>query len=214
MPRPSNTAERRAQIARALLKIMAERGYEGASIGAIAAAAHIAPGLVHYHFESKREILLAAVALLAQDHRDRLDRLLAAAGDDPAAELRAFIDAHLRVGEQADPAALACWICVGGEALRDDGVREAFAGALEGAVQRLVAIARRGARARVFSLPRAEIDAAAAAVVATLQGYFVLAATARHLIPPGSAADAAWAMASGLFGLSSPATPATRRASR
>ncbi|WP_437827286.1 TetR/AcrR family transcriptional regulator [Sorangium sp. So ce1153] len=213
MPRPSNTAERRAQIARALLKTMAERGYEGASVGAIAAAAQIAPGLVHYHFESKREILLAAVELLAQDHAERLERLLAAAGDDPAAELRAFIDAHLRAGDSADPQALACWICVSGEALRDAGVRAAFAGALEDAVRRLVAILRRGARARVFSLPRAEVDAAAAAIVAAIQGYFVLAATARELIPPGSAASATWAMASGLLGLSS-STSSTRKASR
>ncbi|AUX39688.1 hypothetical protein SOCE26_010830 [Sorangium cellulosum] len=210
MPRPSNTAERRAQIARALLKIMAERGYEGASVGAIAAAAHIAPGLVHYHFESKREILLAAVELLAQDYAGRIERQLAAAAGDPAAELRAFIDAHLRAGEGADPSALACWICVSGEALRDADVRRAFAGALEGAAQRLVAIARRGAREGVFSCARGDVDAAAAAIVATIQGYFVLAATARELIPPGTAADATWAMASGLFGVSSTPEEASR----
>ncbi|WP_437332320.1 TetR/AcrR family transcriptional regulator [Sorangium sp. So ce394] len=210
MPRPSNTAERRAQIARALLEVMAERGYEGASIGAVAAAAHIAPGLVHYHFESKREILLAAVELLARDHEGRIERRLAAAAGDPEAELRAFIDAHLRVGEGADPRALACWIWVSGEALRDADVRKAFAGALEGAVKKLAAIVRRGARARVFSCARGDVDAAAAAIVAAIQGYFVLAATARDLIPPGSAAGATWAMASGLLGLSSAARKASR----
>lgn len=189
---------------------MAERGYEGASIGAIAAAAHIVPGLVHYHFESKREILLAAVELLAQDYEARIERCLAVAAGDPEAELRAFIDAHLRVGEGADPQALACWICISGEALRDAGVQKAFAGALESAVRRLAAIVRRGARERVFSRARVDADAAAAAIVATIQGYFVLAATARDLIPPGSAAGATWAMASGLLGLSF----GTRKASR
>ncbi|WP_437721071.1 TetR/AcrR family transcriptional regulator [Sorangium sp. So ce861] len=210
MPRPSNTAERRAQIARALLEVMAERGYEGASIGAVAAAAHLAPGLVHYHFESKREILLAAVELLARDHEGRIERRLAAAAGDPEAELRAFIDAHLRVGEGADPRALACWICVSGEALRDADVQKAFAGALESAVKKLAAIVRRGARERVFSCARGDVDAAAAAIVAAIQGYFVLAATARDLIPPGSAAGATWAMASGLLGLSSAARKASR----
>ncbi|XXX73151.1 TetR family transcriptional regulator [Sorangium sp. So ce134] len=210
MPRPSNTAERRTQIARALLEVMAERGYEGASIGAVAAAAHIAPGLVHYHFESKREILLAAVELLARDHEGRIERRLAAAAGDPESELRAFIDAHLRVGEGADPRALACWICVSGEALRDADVQKAFAGALAGAVGKLAAIVRRGARERVFSCARGDVDAAAAAIVAAIQGYFVLAATARDLIPPGSAAGATWAMASGLLGLASAARKASR----
>lgn len=36
MARPGNTVERRAQIARALLKVMARRGYDGASIAAVA----------------------------------------------------------------------------------------------------------------------------------------------------------------------------------
>jgi TetR/AcrR family transcriptional repressor of bet genes len=43
------------------------------------------------------------------------------------------------------------------------------------------------------------IDAAASALVATIQGYFVLAATARSLIPKGSAASSTKKMAEGLL---------------
>ena len=47
MARPSNTEERRQQIVQGLLRVMAERGYERASIAEIARAAGLTPGLVH-----------------------------------------------------------------------------------------------------------------------------------------------------------------------
>ena len=66
MPRPSNTQERRQQIVEALLDVMAAEGYAGASIQAIAAAAGLNPGLVHYHFKSKQQVLLHAIETLGQ----------------------------------------------------------------------------------------------------------------------------------------------------
>ena len=44
------------------------------------------------------------------------------------------------------------------------------------------------------------IDVAVAGIIALIQGYFVLATTARAMIPRGSAAHAARAMAKGLLG--------------
>ena len=43
---------------------MADRGYERASVTAIAKAAGLTPGLVHYHFHNKKEILLALVTFV------------------------------------------------------------------------------------------------------------------------------------------------------
>src|SRR5262245_52255763 len=125
MPRPSNTEKRRAQISRALVKVMAKHGYGGASIAGIAKAARLTPGLVHYHFENKQEILLAALRDLVARHNDTLESRLAAAGD-PVAEVAAFIDLHLGLGADADPEALACWILLSGEALREPRVRIEF----------------------------------------------------------------------------------------
>src|SRR6185295_16459726 len=103
MPRPSNTDERRAQITGALIKVMARRGYDGAAITDVARAERLTPGLVHYHFDNKREILLAALAELVTRHQARLELRLTAAAGDPAAELAAFIDFHLGLGADADP---------------------------------------------------------------------------------------------------------------
>jgi TetR/AcrR family transcriptional regulator, transcriptional repressor of bet genes len=199
MPRPSNTDERRAQITGALVKVMARNGYGGASIADIAKTARLTPGLVHYHFESKQEILLAALADLAARHEAHLEARLATAEADPAAQVAAFIDLHLGLGADADPEALACWILLSGEALREEKVRIEFERALQSLTARLAGLIRRGVEQRVFRCE--SIDAAASAIVALIQGYFVLAATARKLIPKGSAAPAAKQLAGALLRL-------------
>jgi TetR/AcrR family transcriptional regulator, transcriptional repressor of bet genes len=199
MARPSNTDERREQITQALVKVMSRRGYDGASIGDIAKAARLTPGLVHYHFKSKQEILLEALRRLVVHHESRLDARLAAVQGDPAKEVEAFIDLHLGLGADADPEALACWILLSGEALREPKVRAEYAGELERLAKRLSEIIRRGIKSRAFSCAPAEADAAASALVATIQGYFTLAGTARSVIPKGSAAASTKKMARGLL---------------
>lgn len=197
MARPTNTEQRRAQITRALVKVMARRGYDGASVAEIAKAARLTPGLVHYHFASKQEILLAALAELVGRHDARLEARLAEAGGDAGAELAAFIDFHLGRGADADPEALACWILLSGEALREPKVRVPFERALQSIAERAAAIIARGVQQGVFACD--EIPAAASALVALIQGYFVLAASARAVIPEGSAAACAQRMALGLL---------------
>jgi TetR/AcrR family transcriptional repressor of bet genes len=198
MGRPTNTDERRAQIAAGLIKVMAKRGYDGASIAEVAKAARLTPGLVHYHFKDKEEILLVALANLVGQHDARLGERLASAAGEPPRELEAFIDFHLGLGADADPQTLACWILLSGEALRRPQVRTGYEQAITSTAQRLAEIIRRGVAAGVFQC--ASPEAAASAVVAAMQGYFVLAATARSAIPKGSAARSVKQMAQGLLG--------------
>ena len=205
MARPSNTAERRLQIARALLKVMARTGYAGAAVSDVAKLAQLTPGLVHYHFKNKLEILLVAIDELEGEYQRQLDARLAAAGGDPERELRAFVDAHLRLGRDADRGKLACWIDVSGEALREPRVKKAFARVLSRSTARLRDILARGIASGRFR--SGEPEAAAAAIVAAIQGYFVLGGTARELVPRGSAARATHAMCDGLLGLG----PRTRK---
>src|SRR5262249_60973142 len=123
MGRPSNTLERRAEIANALLTVMATHGYEGATIHRIAKAARLSPGLLHYHFEEKQEILVYLVEQLAAGLEYRLEARLAKAGKSPRARLHALVDAHLALGADPDPAALPAWVVVAGEALRHRAIR-------------------------------------------------------------------------------------------
>ena len=119
MGRPANTAERRQQIVGGLMKLIARKGYAGASIQDIAREAGLASGLVHYHFESKQEILLTLFAQLEDLVKQRLDARLAAlpAAGDPRAALDALIDAFLAIDEKADQRAVLCWTMISAEAI-------------------------------------------------------------------------------------------------
>lgn len=197
MARQSNTDERRAQIVRGLMAVMATHGYEGASVADVAAHAGLTPGLVHYHFKNKLEILVELVRQLARDHLALVDSATSTAGD-PSAEIKTFIDVHLGTEQHANPEALACWVLATAEAVRDKRIRREVEHLLGELATRLEAIIKRGMAAKVFA--RTDARAATAAVLATIQGYFVMSATARDVIPPGSAARTTLAMVHGLLG--------------
>lgn len=63
MPRRSDTspAETKARLLDAAADVFAERGLAGASLAEIAARAGFTRGAVHWHFESKEQLLLAVV---------------------------------------------------------------------------------------------------------------------------------------------------------
>lgn len=198
MPRPSNTARRRQEIVHGLQRLMATRGYERTSVARIARAAGLTPGLIHYHFDSKQEILLALVERIRQVVRERLERRLSRAGRGTRARLFAYIDAHLALGPDSDPEAMACWVAIGAEALRQPEVRRIYAEALrqdldvlEGLLRDLLASEGRS----THSAP-----AMAAGLLATIEGAYQLGCAAPGTIPRGSAAPMLRKMAEGLIG--------------
>ena len=196
MARPSNTDERRQQIVEGLLKVMAARGYERASVAEVARAAGLTAGLVHYHFKDKQEILLGLVERLSAGLRERVEARLAKAGPGSRARLDAFLDAHLALGEGADPQAVAAWVALSAEAVRQPEVRQAYARVLELELEQLKGLTRAALVEAHGSGGGAR--AIAAALFAAIQGFFVLAAAAPGVTPPGSAAASARRMAAGL----------------
>jgi TetR/AcrR family transcriptional regulator, transcriptional repressor of bet genes len=199
MARPSNTEERRQQIVQGLLRVMAERGYERASIAEIAKAAGLSPGLVHYHFKDKQEILLTlAEQLAARVHERVASRLARVKGGDARARVDAFLDAFLATGADADPASVASWVTISAEAIRQREVRAIYEKVVRTDLEHLEELV--GA---VTGKRRAR--AVAAGLFAAIQGYFVLAASVPGLVPPGSAASTVKRMAAGLLDLAQPA---------
>ncbi|MBU8899899.1 TetR/AcrR family transcriptional regulator [Corallococcus sp. H22C18031201] len=193
MPRPTNTEERRQQIVTGLLRVMAERGYERASVNEIAKAAGLSAGLVHYHFKDKQEILLTLVAQLAETARARVARRLAKARPgDERARVGAFIEGFLATGADADPSAVAGWVTISAEAIRQPEVRAVYEGVVRADLAQLESLV-----AELTGKRRAR--AVAAGLFAAVQGYFVLAASAPDLVPPGSAAGTVKRMAAGLL---------------
>ena len=114
MGRPSNRAERRRQILAAFARVLADHGFAGATVAAIAQEAGVTPGLVHYHFDSKAELLEALVDELVRGFRERVhDR------EEEGDALDAYGDAALALDERSDLTAARCWVGVFAEALRD-----------------------------------------------------------------------------------------------
>jgi len=188
MPRKPNTELRRQQIVAGLLKTIATQGYTGATVQAIAAAAGLAPGLVHYHFHDKREILVTLVDQLTgyASQRFQARAVLAVNAEE---RLRAYIDARLAYGSDANPDAVAAWVMIGAEAVRDPDVREVY----QRAVREEFALVRKLLRACLVEAGKRvrKLDAFAAALLAFVEGVFVLASNARTIIPSGFAADMA-----------------------
>lgn len=165
---------------------MAERGYDGASIQAIARRAGLAPGLVHYHFTSKQEILLEAVRELTRVAERRFEAL-ARRAKTPRDRLRAFIDSRLATGKGASAPAVAGWVVVGAEAVRQPEVKAAH----EDAIRAQLAVLERLLRAHAGdALPEVEARHLAAIVLAAIEGAFQLSVSARNVMPTGYAATA------------------------
>lgn len=126
MGRRPNTESRRRQIIDALLREIAETGYERTSTVSIAARAGLAPGLIHYHFKSKEEILLALVdELIAFAQLSGAAAMDAAAAPD--AKLAAYISARVGLGPQADENQVKAWVAILAEAMGLASVRSRVA---------------------------------------------------------------------------------------
>jgi TetR/AcrR family transcriptional repressor of bet genes len=175
---------------------MAKRGYEGAALSDVAAEAGLTQGLIHYHFRDKLEILLEAQRILMSRHLVALGTAVYSAGS-PIRQVAAFIDFHLGLGTTKNPEALACWITLIGEAIRHPSVRDDFEKLTRSLAEMLTAIVRQGKSDKLFRC--GDSSTAAAALVAAIQGYLVLAATARSVIPKASAAASTKLMADGLL---------------
>jgi TetR/AcrR family transcriptional repressor of bet genes len=194
--RPSNKSERRAQIVDGLLSVIQRTGYEGATIQAIGKAAGLLPGLVHYHFKTKHEVLVALIetltALLEQRYQARL-----AQAETPGARLDALIDAHVALGRDADPRAVAAWNVIGAEAVRDSEVRALYRAALARNLSEMRSLVRLNlvAQRRVTR----ESTRIAAALVSAIEGAYRMGAVAPKQLPRGYAAPMLRRMAHSLI---------------
>lgn len=70
--------QKREQIIEAAYQVMSEKGYENASIKDIANAAGITPGLVHYYFRNKEEILMELLTAASNQYTLDMQRVQSA----------------------------------------------------------------------------------------------------------------------------------------
>ena len=193
MPRPQNKEQRRSEIIGGLARVMADQGYAKATIQAISKAAGLTPGLVHYHFENKQEILLALIERLASVVRARLDTDAA----DPTDKIDAAIDALVGTKGGIESEAVACWVVIGAEAVRQPEVQGLYEALIREAIEQFASAFRSAMHKQGRS--DATAPSAALAVVAAMEGFFRLAAGSPSCVPSGSAASSIKQIARGFL---------------
>ena len=82
MARPSVEAERREQIMAATRRVLVTRGLTLLRVSDVAKAASLSPGIIHYYFDSKEELLRATFDDAFHSSLDRRKSIIAK--DEPA----------------------------------------------------------------------------------------------------------------------------------
>lgn len=85
----------RERLIIAAARVLGERGYEGATLSRVCAAAGILPGSLYHHFKSKEELFITLHAEGFKQLNEAVDSALAATGTDPWSRLEAACAAHL-----------------------------------------------------------------------------------------------------------------------
>jgi len=154
--------KRRAELVEAFARVLAEHGYAGATIAAVADAAGVAPGLVHHHFADKADLLASLLRTLMERFRRRTQVMEGSV--DP---LTAYALAAVRLDAGADAVAARCWVGVLAEAVRDPALFAQVRRLLDSEVEAI----RRRSSSRLS-------EKSASAVLAFILGALVLGAFA------------------------------------
>lgn len=85
----------RQQLLAAARNLFAKHGYDAVSTRALAEAAQVNPAMISYYFDNKQGFYEAMLADVFQPLVQRLDGLLASAGDQPR-PIHTFLDTYMR----------------------------------------------------------------------------------------------------------------------
>jgi TetR/AcrR family transcriptional repressor of bet genes len=89
---------RQLQLIEATIATIGRRGYAATTLSHVASAAGMSPGIVNFYFRTKEQLLAATLEFIAGEYESSWRTQLAAAGDSPAAQLEAMIEADFSPG--------------------------------------------------------------------------------------------------------------------
>jgi len=191
MGRPQNTQQRKQEIVSALLRVMAEHGYEKASVQVIAKEAGLAPGLIHYHFKTKQDILLALVNWIASSATERFQKMESDI-NAPWDKLETFVKARLETGDTQMPEVVSAWVVIAGESLRQPEVKKIYQDLINHQLkmlEKMIADVWAGK-----SKEDKDVIHLSAIVMAAMEGAFQLSATASEVMPTNYASSSVLAL--------------------
>ncbi len=142
----TDVAQRRAEILDAAVGVVLDRGFAGTRVVDVADALGISSGLVHYHFDSKDELLAETLRHAADADIARLEKAVAQL-DDPLRRLDRVLREYLP--EQRRDQSWVIWVDAWGQAIRNERLRDilteldlAWSGAIETVIHDGVAAGR------------------------------------------------------------------------
>lgn len=91
---PTAGAETREELLRATYRVLAEHGFAGLTTQRVADEADRSQSLVHYHFDTKEDLVVAFLSWVRENEGDWLADV---DGDDAETRLRRFVDLQLSV---------------------------------------------------------------------------------------------------------------------
>lgn len=175
---------------------MADHGYAKATIQAIAKEAGLRPGLIHYHFKTKQDILVELIKQVHEIGEQRYEEL-AIDATTPEEKLKAFIDARLAKGEGELPETVAAWVVIGTEAIRQAEVKKLYQKAISTQKDTLEKLLIKAASVK---LSKHEAGDLAGIIIAAMEGSFQLSVAAEAVMRPGYAAPSLLKLIEGRIG--------------
>ena len=160
---------RRRKLIEATAQCLAELGYAGTSVRAVAAKANVSPGLVAHHFTGIDELIVATYDHVGRQVAETLTAAMDGAPEDAESQLRAFIEASFRP-PVLDRDLLAIWLSFWSLVRRDPGVRKVHKKVYADYRRRLEALIADIAAARQFKI---DAHLAALGFTAMLDGLWL-----------------------------------------
>jgi AcrR family transcriptional regulator len=133
--RKASKETRRLQLIEATIDSLARRGFAETTMADVADGAGLSRGIVNFHFESKEKLLVATLQHMADEYSAHWRAALLSAGDDPARQLAALVEADFD-RSICNKRKLAAWCAFWGEA-KSRPTYQALCGARDEAYQRV-----------------------------------------------------------------------------
>lgn len=181
----------RQNIATAMAELLPRYGYRGTSIKRLANHADLRPGLVHYYYKSKADILAVVIEQAAEQLHERIDQAVDCSASQDV-QLDQWIDATLGLHRPPASASMATWCTVVAEAPAHPEIVSLVNDALATLQQSLEQVLGP-------LVADSDLQHASASILSLVHGYWLLGRPAHSVIPTGSAAPAAKRLARSWF---------------
>lgn len=172
-------------------ELLWERGYVGTSPKAIQARSGAGQGSMYHHFQGKPELALAAIERTAEEMRERAEGELSAPGT-----ALSRVTAYLRREREAMKGCPMGRLTQDPDVMADDRLRDPVRLTFDWLTTRMAEVLAEG-RERGELLESTDPVAVASALIAVLQGAYVLARAAGSVEVYGQAIDGALGLLAG-----------------